>query len=325
MATMIPLGQSGLHVSRVCFGTWQLSPRFWGEQSKTEALAAMRAAYEAGINFYDTSDAYGDGYAETVLGEFLSDRGVKRESLVVTTKVFNHYNPDKSRYPDLSPAHIVERCQASLQRLRVETIDLYLLHFFDSLTPLAEVAATMERLRAQGKIRAYGVSNHSVEQIRAQRRFGNYTVVQPPYSLLQTEGEADLLPYCQAEALGVMIYSPLHKGLLTGKYTGTETFDDFRQHHPDFQGERFKTICEAVRGLKPMADRYNLTLYQLMLAATLMHPSIQAAIVGIKTPAQIAEAAGAMGRTIERQDYFAIRAALTIQAAKVKDATGKTR
>lgn len=309
MPQLISLGQSGLRVSRLCFGTWQLSPRFWGDQSKTDALAAMRVAYEAGINFYDTSDAYGDGQAESVLGEFLAS-GIRRDRLVIATKVFNHYNPDKSRYPDLSPAHILERCEASLKRLRIETIDLYLLHFFDTLTPLAEVAATLERLRAHGKIRAYGVSNHNVEQLRAQRRFGRYTVVQPLYSLLQTEIEADLLPYCQAEGLGVMVYSPMHKGLLTGKYTGTETFSDFRRQHPDFQGARFQKICAAVQSLKPLAEAYGLTLYQLILAATLMHPGIQAAIVGIKTPSQITEATGAMDKTVERKDYFALRTAL---------------
>lgn len=320
----ISLGASGLQVSPVCFGTWQLSPRFWGEQPRSEIVAAMRTALDLGINFYDTSDAYGDGYAETVLGDFIAQ--VPRDRVVVTTKVFNHYNPDGSRYPDLSPAHIVERCEASLKRLRVATIDLYLLHFYDHLAPLEAVGETMEKLRFEGKIRHYGVSNHTVEQLRAMRTFGAFTVAQPAYSLINAAIEADLLPYCQSENVGVMIYSPMHKGLLTGKYRGGETFTDFRMHHPDFQGERFRRICEAVQGLKPLADKYGLTLYQLILAATLMHPSIHAAIVGIKTPDQIREAAGAMGRKLERPDYFAVRKALEIEgAAKVKDAGGKSK
>lgn len=322
--TRVMLGQSGLSVSPVCFGTWQLSPRFWGDQSRDEIVKAMRAAHEAGINFYDTADAYGDGYGETVLGEFL--REIPRDAAVICTKVFNHFNPDQSRYPDLSPAHIRERCDASLKRLGIDCIDLYLLHFYDPLTPLADVAATMLDLQAAGKIRRFGVSNHTVEQFRAQRRFAAYSVIQPPYSLLQREIEQDLLPYCEAERLGVMIYSPLHKGLLTGKYEGTEAFADFRAHHPDFQGERFKAIATAVRRLAPMAKSYGLSLYQLILAATLMHPGISVAIVGIKTEAQIREAAGAMGRTLSRSDYFAIRNALTFQeAVKIKDAGGKTK
>jgi len=313
------LGESGLSVSPVAFGTWQLSPRFWGEQSKEEAMAAMRLAFDKGINFFDTADAYGDGYAETVLGEAIRD--LPRDELVIVTKVFNHFNPDASRYPDLSPEHIEERCEASLQRMGIETIDLYLLHFYDELTPLAAVAEVLEKLRGQGKVRAIGLSNHTVEQTRAQRRFGPYSVVQPPYSLVDPGIEQDLLPYCQAENIGVMAYSPMHKGLLTGKYTGSEVFDDFRQHHEDFQGERFAHLAGQVRSLGPIADRYGLTIYQLVLAATLMHPGVHVAVCGIKTPEQIAEAAGALGKIIRREDYFAVRkAVLGSQAPKVLDA-----
>jgi aryl-alcohol dehydrogenase-like predicted oxidoreductase len=318
------LGATGLEVSPVCFGTWQLSPRFWGDQSKTDVLAAMNAAFDAGINFYDTAEAYGDGYAETVLGEFLA--GKPRDALVICTKVFNHFNPDGSRYPDLSPAHIRQRCDLQLQRMGIETIDLYLLHLFDPATPLEDVAETMESLKEQGKIRSYGVSNHTVEQLRAHRRFGAYDAVQPCYSLVDTRIESDLLPYCQAENIGVMVYSPMHKGLLTGKYTGNETFTDFRRHLPDFQGERFRAIAAAVRSLKPLAEQYGLTTYQLILTATLMHPGIQVAVVGIKNRPQIIEAIGAMGKTISREDYFAVRKALAIDGiSKIKDASGKRK
>jgi len=315
------LGSSGLSVSPISFGTWQLSPRFWGEQSKEDAIAAMKLAFDKGINFFDTADAYGDGYAETVLGEAI--RELPREELVIATKFFNHFNPDASRYPDLSRDYLTERCEASLKRLGVETLDLVLLHFYDELTPLAEVAETLKTLRAQGKIQAIGLSNHNVEQTRAQRAFGPYSVTQPPYSLVDVAIEADLLPYCQAEDIGVMVYSPLHKGLLTGKYTGTETFDDFRKNHPDFQGERFQQLCEAVHSLRPMAEGYGLSIYQLVLAATLMHPAIHVAICGIKTPAQIEEAAGAMGKAISREDYFTVRKVLAVgQGTKVVDAKG---
>ncbi|HOS42849.1 MAG TPA: aldo/keto reductase, partial [Armatimonadota bacterium] len=280
--------------------------------------------YDGGINFFDTADAYGDGLAETVLGAFLA--AVPRDEVVVATKVFNHFNPDASRYPDLSPAHVAARCEASLRRLRVEAIDLYLLHFYDQLTPLAAITETLETLKAQGKIRHYGVSNFTVEQFRAARAFGAYDAVQPPYSLLDTAIEQDLLPYCQAHNVGVMTYSTMHKGLLSGAYTGEETFRDFRQHHPDFQGERFRAVTAAVRGLAPMAAGYGLSLYQLILAATLMHPAIQVGVIGCKTAAQAREAAGALGKALSRPDYFAIRAALTVGGApKVKDAAGAVK
>lgn len=320
----IVLGSTGLNVSPICFGTWQLSPRFWGEQSKTDILAAMNTALDAGINFFDTADAYGDGYAETVVGEFLA--GKPRDAVVICTKVFNHFNPDASRYPDLSPAHIRQRCDLQLQRMGIETIDLYLLHMFDQLTPLPEVADAMDSLKKQGKIRNYGVSNHTIEQFRAQRHFGAYNAIQPSYSLVDTRIEEDLLPYCQAEEVGVMIYSPMHKGLLTGKYAGSETFTDFRKNHADFQGGRFKAIAAAVRSLEPLAEKYQLSAYQLILAATLMHPGIDVAVVGIKNPRQIADAIGAIGKTISREDYFAVRKTLAVDGiSKIKDAGGERK
>jgi aryl-alcohol dehydrogenase-like predicted oxidoreductase len=324
MSDRVMLGRTGLEVSRICFGTWQLSPRFWGEVPKEAMLAAMRRAFDSGVNFFDTADAYGDGHGETVLGEFLAD--IPRDQVVVCTKVFNHFNPDASRYPDLSGAHIRHRCELQLRRLRIEAVDLYLLHMFDPLTPLADVAGTLDSLKQQGKIRHYGVSNHTLEQLRAHRRFGSYDVVQPLYSLVETGVENDLLPYCQAEDIGVIVYSPLAKGLLTGKYTGRETFTDFRRHHPDFRGARFEKIASAVRSLAPLAQKYGLSIYQLVLAATLMHPAVHVAAVGVKNEAQIAEALGAAGKAISREDYFALRKTLAIDGiAKVADAEAERK
>ncbi len=324
MAHTVVFGSTGLKVSPVCFGTWQLSPRFWGDQPRQEVLQAMHAAFDAGVTFFDTADAYGDGLGETVLGEFLAE--VPRDQVVVCTKVFNHFRPDSSRYPDLSAAHVRQRCDIELKRLGTDCIDIYLLHLVDVLTPMREITGVLEELRQRGKIRHYGVSNHPVEHFRALRHLGDYAVCQPPYSLVDAGIEKDLLPYCEAENVGVMVYSPLHKGLLTGKYTGSETFTDFRQHHPDFQGERFRALCGAVHDLKPIAERYGMSIYQLVLTATLMHPAIQVAVVGIKTAAQIREAAGVMGRTLDREDYFEIRRILAAPSLpRVKDATGKTR
>ncbi|MDD8015023.1 MAG: aldo/keto reductase [Acidobacteriota bacterium] len=320
----IILGKTGISVSRVCFGTWQLSPRFWGEVPASDVKTAVHSAYELGINFFDTADAYGDGYGESVLGDAVRD--FPRDRVVLTTKVFNHYNPDGTRYPDLSPGHIVERCEASLKRLRTDYIDLYLLHFYDQLTPLATVAETLEKLKSQGKIRHYGMSNFNIEEMRAAAAFGNFEVLEPAYSLVNLEAEQSLFPYCQARGIGVMVYSPLHKGLLTGKYKGTESFSDFRKFHPDFQGERFRLLAEAVQSLAPIAARYGLSIYQLVLAATIEHPAVHSAIAGIKTSEQVREAAGAMGKRIDRPDYFKIRQILNVSApAKIQDAGGKVK
>ncbi len=318
------LGRTGIKVSRLCLGTWQLSPRFWGEVPTAQMVRAIQTAFELGINFFDTADAYGDGLAESVLGEAL--QAFPRDQVIIVTKVFNHFNPDGTRYPDLSPDHIRQRCEASLKRLRVDYIDIYLLHFYDQLTPLALVAETMEELKAQGKIRHYGVSNFTIEELRAAVAVGDFSVLQPAYSLVNLEAERSLFPFCQVHNIGVMVYSPLHKGLLTGKYKGTETFTDFRRYHPDFQGERFRQITAAVERLAPLASQYGLSIYQLVLAATLAHPAIHCAIIGVKDENQVREAVGAMDKTVDRPDYFKIRQILSLgEAVKIKDASGQVK
>jgi len=310
MSVRVRLGRSGLQVSPICYGSWQLSAKFWGDVPAEPIRAAMRRAFEVGVNFYDTADAYGDGRAETVMGEALAD--LPRDEIVVATKVFHHFHPDGRRHPDLSGAYVSTECEASLRRLNMDYLDLYQLHSFETLTPLAETTEALERLKAAGKIRAYGVSNFTVEQLRLARTCGDYATLQPKYSLLDRQAEADLLPYCQAEDLGVLVYSPLSLGLLTGKYDGTETFTDFRADNPRFQGQRFKDLAAAVRSLEPVAAKYSLSIVQLVLAATLAGPKPDVAIVGIKDPAQIESAAGAMGETLGREDYFAIRNALDL-------------
>ena len=308
MEHRIVLGCSGLHVSPICFGTWQLSPRFWGNVSQPDIIAAVRRALDLGTNFFDTAGAYGDGLAERVLGEAMA--GTKRDKIVIATKVFHHFHADGHRYPDLSASYVTTYCDEALGRLKTDYIDLYQLHSFDPLTPLEETTAALEGLRQAGKIRCYGVSNFTVEQFRLARRHGDYATCQPLYSLLDRQIEQDLLPYCASEGIGVLIYSPLACGLLAGKYDGSENFNDLRAKDGRFQGEMFKNVASAVRGLEPMARKYGLTLCQLVLAATLAHPAIHCAIVGIKNAAQIEEAAGAMGKTIEREDYFEIRSKL---------------
>ncbi|MFW6060706.1 MAG: aldo/keto reductase [Phycisphaeraceae bacterium] len=307
----ITLGRSGLEVSPICYGSWQLSPRFWGDQNHETLTHAMQRAFELGINFYDTADAYGDGLAEQVMGDALKD--LPRDQLVVATKVYWHFYEDGRRHPDLSRDYIIEACEASLKRLNMDYIDLYQCHAFDPLAHPQEIVEALTRLQRQGKIRCYGTSNWNPEQLRMAAAHGaRFDTEQPPYSLINRGIENELLPYCVANDIGVLVFSPLHKGLLTGKYTGKETFDDFRGNQADFQGERFATICERVKQVGEIAERYNLSTVQLVLATTLMHPGIHCAITGIKRVSDIEEAAGAMGKTLSREDYFEVRTLLTV-------------
>lgn len=309
MSVRVRLGRTELQVSPVCYGSWQLSPRFWGPQPEDQLIAAMRRAFEVGVNFYDTADAYGNGLSEEVMGRALRD--LPRSEIVLATKVFWHWFPDGHRYGDLSYDYILQACENSLRRLQMDYIDVYQCHSFDPMTDVSETVEALEKLRSQGKIRAYGVSNWTVEQMRLGSALGGFATCQPPYSLLHRGIEADILPYCRANDIGVLVYSPLQRGLLTGKYTGKETFTDFRKDDRDFQGERFQKLCDKVASLAPIAENYGLNITQLVLAVTLMTPSIQCAIVGIKTPEQIEEAAAAMGKTVSTDDWHKVRSILT--------------
>jgi len=304
----VTLGSTALEVTPVCFGCWQMGQTFWGKVPEQALIEAVRAALDAGINFFDTADAYGDGVAEETLGRAL--RGVPRSQVVVATKVYHHFYPDGRRHPDLSERYIVQACEASLRRLGMEHIDLYLCHAFDQFTPLEETALAMATLEKQGKICAYGVSNFTLEQLRAARRCGDFETVQPYYNLLEPDIEKDLLPYCQVENLGVLVYSPLLRGLLTGKFTGAETFTDLRGNDDRFKGERFRAIVARVEKLRPIAQQKGCTVTQLALAATVAHPAIHCAIVGIKNADQVREAAGAADVELTREEYHAVRRAL---------------
>lgn len=305
----IALGKSGLRVTRVCFGTWQMGQTFWGKQPEDVLIESVRAGLDAGVNFFDTADAYGDGTAERILGKAL--KGIPRDRFVLATKVYHHFYPDGHRHPDLSGPYITKACENSLKRLGTDCIDLYQCHSYDPLAPMEEVAEAMESLREQGKIRAFGLSNFSLEQLKWACACGNFSTIQPLYNLLTTSAENDLLPYCRRKNIGVLAYSPLANGLLTGKYGGTETFSDFRKDRPAFQGERFLVTAQRVRSLEAMVDRYGMSITQLVLTATCMHPAVHCVIVGIKKPEQIREAAAVVGKTVSREDYHRIRATLS--------------
>ena len=305
----VQLGKTGLEVSTIGCGTWQAG-KVWGEVPDQDLIGGVRHALEVGINFIDTAPTYGEGRAEQLIAKALAD--VPREEFVLCNKCYCVIRPDGKRVFDLTGESILKQCEASLARLQMDHIDLYLLHAFDPKADPADATAALEKLKTQGKIRAYGVSNYTVEQLRMALRFGDYSVLQPLYNLIDLGAEADLLPCCLAADVAVMAYCPQAKGLLTGKYTGSETFNDSRARSPRFAGEAFTAMCTKVRSLAPMAAKYDLTIPQLVLAATLKHPAITCAIVGAKRPEQIREAAGAMGRDIDLtlEDYNDIRDAL---------------
>ena len=307
-AERVRLGKSELMVSPIACGNWQASP-LWGETSDDELIGSIRRAFEVGVNFFDTAPTYGDGRAELLMAKAIAD--LPRDELVICTKCYCLLRPDGKRVFDTSGESILKQCDASLQRLGIDHVDLYLIHAFDAKADPAGSTAALEKLKAAGKIRAYGVSNYTVEQLRMALAFGDYSVLQCAYSLINIKAEDDLLPLAMASDVGVMVYSPLARGLLTGKYRGDETFTDSRQRNAQFQGDAFRAQCEKVRAQEPIAKKYGLTIPQLMLAAAVMHPGIQCAITGSRRPEQIEETAGAMGHRLEVEDYDDLRNALS--------------
>ena len=280
------LGQTDLTVSRICFGCWQLSPRFWGDVPLEPWEAALNAALDAGVNFIDTADAYGNGHAETSLGAFLKREGL-RDRFVLATKFFWNFTSGNGAVPDTRYDHILSACEASLKRLQTDHIDLYQIHAHDPLTIPEEVGAALLRLRREGKVRWFGVSNLNPEQMRAYGRYFPIDCLQPPYSLLDREIESHTLPYCLAETIGVIAYSPLFRGLLSGKYPADHVFSDSRGNAPLFKGEAFMRINAGLDALRPIAESLDLSLAQLAVRWVLRHPALTCAIVGIKTPEHV--------------------------------------
>lgn len=307
MSELIKLGRTDLNVSRVCFGCWQMGGDFWGTANESNLIAAVHRGLDLGVNFFDTSDEYGWGQSEQMLGRAL--KGIARDKFVVATKVYHRFvGPEASRrVGDLSYEHVIEGCEQSLKRLGLEYIDLYQAHRFDVTTHLEETSRAFEKLCKDGKIRYYGSTGASVEQLRAALAFGKFYTVQPRYNLFDLGIERDVLPFCMAENLGVLVYSPLRSGMLSGKYDGTKTISDNRARMPDFQGQQFKDNVAKVNQIKPLAQRLGKTVPQLVLRALLTHGAVHCVIVGIKNPAQIEDCSGAMGWKLDRADYYQIR------------------
>ncbi len=308
MLETIKLGRTDLMVSRICFGCWQMAKnRFWPTVDEQNLHRAVRHALDLGVNFFDTADAYGDGFAEQLLGKLL--KGVPRDQYVVATKVYNHWlgEPGSPRVGDLSYDYVVWECEQSLKRLGMDCIDLYQAHFYDHMTHPEETTRAFEKLKKDGKIRFYGTSNFNVEQLRTVNAFGSYDTFQPRYNLMDRKPEDELFPYCLANNIGVLCFSSLYYGLLTGKFKGDEKFEDVRADTPDFQGEKFKQNVAKVNQLRPIAERLGKTIGQLAIRVLLDHPAVHCAIVGIKNAEQIAQATGALGWKLSREDWYEIR------------------
>lgn len=312
-----PLGKSGLEVPVITFGAWAIGGWYWGGTDDERAIQALHRAFDLGIRFIDTAPMYGMGHSETIVGEAV--KGMKDRPLIAT-KCGLRWDVEKGgKYffttedgqgnevrvrRILTAESIIEECEASLLRLGVETIDLYQCHFPDTTAPAEETMSALLSLKEQGKIQAIGVSNFSPAQMDEFLAFGPLACNQPKYSLLAREMEKDVLPFCRENGLGILAYSPLGQGLLTGKVTLERTFEkgDVRASLPWFQPRNRRRILEALKRIQSIAKVHRASVAQLAISWVISQPGVTSAIVGARSPVQVEENAGAAELHLTEED-----------------------
>ncbi len=304
---MTTLGKSGLNVSRIAFGTWQLSGE-WGSTDTEAAANAIRHAHELGVNFFDTAQAYGFGASEELLGRALADQlKSDRESIVLATKGgIDPRRDDRKR--DSGREMLRSGVEDSLKALGVDYIDLYQIHWPDPETPFGDTAGYLQELVDEGKIRHVGVSNYDAEQLAAFETVRPAETLQPPYHLFRRAIEDSVLPYCIEHNVGTLVYSPLGSGLLTGAMDENTTFedDDWRGQASAYTGEKFKQNLAAVEKLKAFAAERDLHVSQLAVAWALAKPGVDVAIVGARSAKHIETSLAAADVELSESDVAEI-------------------
>ncbi|HCG77136.1 MAG: aldo/keto reductase [bacterium (Candidatus Ratteibacteria) CG_4_10_14_3_um_filter_41_18] len=301
------LGNTELNLSAVGFGSWAIGgggwKYSWGPQDDRESIAAILHAIEKGINWIDTAAVYGLGHSEDVVGKAIRELPAKP---IIATKCSRIWDRNGNLSGCLKEKSIRWEVEASLKRLNIDVIDLYQIHWPEPEKDIEEAWRAIADLIKEGKIRYGGVSNFSVEQLKRIQPIHPVASLQPPYSMLKRGIEDELLDYCAANKIGVIVYSPMQKGLLAGKFSRKRVeklpADDHRRGDPSFQEPRLGIHLQLVEGLRPIAERNGKTLAQLAIAWVLRRPEITAAIVGTRNPSQIEETAIAGDWVLSEKD-----------------------
>lgn len=292
------LGRSDLEITTVGLGAWAIGGGGWlfgwGKQDDEDSIVAIRHAAELGVNWIDTAAIYGLGHSEEVVGRALAEMPAGQRPMVFTKcgLIADRARPFEPPRRDLRPESIRRECEASLQRLRVERIDLYQFHWPDELgTPIEDSWGEMKRLVQQGKMRAAGVSNFTVPLLERCERIMHVDSLQPPFSAIRRDAAAELIPWCAAHGTGVIVYSPMQSGLLTDSFTAERVSkfaeDDWRRRNPDFQEPNLSRNLRLRDALRPIAKRHGATVAAVAVAWTLSWPGVTGAIVGARSPAQV--------------------------------------
>ena len=292
------LGCSDVFVSDQIFGCWAIGGSYFTGAVDSKSIEAMQAAIDLGITTLDTAPVYGDGHSESLVREAI--KSYKREDLSISTKLPSHLLAKN----DVRPA-----CEKSLKTLNQDYVDIYFIHWPSRKgDPIGETMEELMKLKDEGKIRCIGLSNFSKEQIIEAQKYGDIAVIQPCYSLLWRFSDMDEFAYCRDNNIGIIPYSPLAQGILTGKFTKDTVFpaDDGRNHAPIFSQPTFGKAIDTVEQLRPFAEKYGVTLAQLSIGFLMQTPGITAPIVGAKNVDQVRDNQKAGCFTLSKEDYDAI-------------------
>ena len=300
------LGKSDLKVSVITFGAWAIGGAMWGGADEAKAVEAIRASVDVGVTTIDTAYLYGFGASERLVAKAVA--GI-RDRVQILTKfgLREHYGSGEyffdlqdqgKSYPVwkiASKKSIMEECERSLRDLNTDYIDLYQCHWRDHTTPVEETAEAMATLLKQGKIRAAGVSNFTAEEIETANRIVPIASNQPPYSMVERGIETDVLPWCHKHNIGTIVYSPMQRGLLTGKFDPAHKFarDDHRATAVHFKPENIRRVNAFLKGLEPIAEEHSATIGQVVLNWTIQQPGVTAALVGARDAKQARDNAAA--------------------------------
>jgi aryl-alcohol dehydrogenase-like predicted oxidoreductase len=288
------LGDTGMEITRIGFGAWAIGGGnwefAWGPQDDEQSLQAIHRALEQGVNWIDTAAAYGFGHSEQVIGRALEGIAAADRPLVFT-KCSLLEGPGRRVVHNLKRDSVLREAEASLERLGVEAIDLYQIHWPNPEPDIEEGFSALVELKEQGLVRHIGVSNFNVEQLRRIQRIAPVETLQPPYSLVAREAEREILPHAEANGIGVIVYSPMGSGLLTGRMTRERIAslpdDDWRKHDERFQEPQLSRHLALVERLGRIAERHGTTPGAVAVAWTLRNPAVDGAIVGFRRPDQV--------------------------------------
>jgi aryl-alcohol dehydrogenase-like predicted oxidoreductase len=308
------LGSTGLEITRIGFGAWAIGGGGWefgwGPQEDDESVAAIHRALEQGINWIDTAAAYGFGHSERIVGRALEGPA---EQPYVFTKGSLLEGPGRRVVHSLGRDSLMREAEASLRRLGVDAIDLYQIHWPDPVADIEEGWAALAELKDRGLVRHIGVSNFDVEQLRRIQQVAPVETLQPPYSLVDRAVEGDILPFTEREGIGVIAYSPMGSGLLTGAMTRERIAalpdDDWRKHDERFTEPALSRHLATVGRLETVAERYGTTAGAVAIAWTLANPAVDGAIVGFRRPEQVDPLMAAADLELAPEDLAEIAAA----------------